>query len=75
MKEHKFPIIPEELIKILEEIYPPLEYSVDSTKEDWIFRGGQRDVLSKLQVIFNSQNKTQRENFDEELLQEQQLIQ
>tara|TARA_E500000178_G_C16537085_1_gene537084 strand:- start:360 stop:572 length:213 start_codon:yes stop_codon:yes gene_type:complete len=53
--ELKFPPIDELLLKTLEKMYPPLEYSPSSTKEEWIFRGGQRDVLNKLIETYKKQ--------------------
>ena len=38
-------------------MYPPLEYSPDVTKEQWAFRGGQRDVVSKLKHILSKHEK------------------
>jgi len=29
-------------------MYPPLEYSKDVTREEWAFRGGQRELITKL---------------------------
>jgi len=57
MIDNKCPKIPEKLIKILNEIYPPLEYSEELTKEQWAFRGGQREVISKLNAILTQQKK------------------
>ena len=56
-KKEKFPVLDEHLIKILENLYPPLEYSPDIDKENWAFRGGQRDVVAKLRHIFTQQKK------------------
>lgn len=42
------PYVEPELIKLLEKMYPPLEYSKDITKEEWAFRGGQRELITKL---------------------------
>ena len=57
MLDKTFPKINPKLIKTLEELYPPLEYSQDITKEQWSFRGGQREVISKLKAIYNQQTK------------------
>ena len=55
--ENMFPKIPEKVSKGLEYLYPPLEYSKDLTLEEWAFRGGQREVISKLKSILNLQKK------------------
>jgi hypothetical protein len=57
MIDQKFPKIPEKLIKLLEQLYPPLEYSEDTSKERWAFRGGQREVISKLKAILTQQKR------------------
>ena len=63
LNELKFPPIDELLLRPLEKMYPPLEYSPSSTKEDWIFRGGQRDVLNKLIETYKKQGgKYERNN-------------
>ena len=36
-------------------MYPTHEYSLDLTREAWAFRGGQREVISKLKGILNQQ--------------------
>ena len=56
-QRQKIPYVEPELIKLLEKMYPPLEYSPDVTKEQWAFRGGQRDVVSKLKHILSKQEK------------------
>ena len=54
-KTKNFPRIDPILVEILETIYPKLEYSQDTTQEQWAFRGGQRDVLQKLRNVLNLQ--------------------
>jgi hypothetical protein len=56
-ENQKFPSLDERLIKILEVLYPPLEYSQDTTQEAWAFRGGQREVISKLKSVYQQQRK------------------
>jgi len=56
-KKQKFPVIDDLLVKMLETLYPPLEYKSDETKESWAFRGGQRDIVSKLRYIHDQQKK------------------
>ena len=54
----RMPPIEKRLVEELEKMYPPLEYSPDVTKEQWAFRGGQRDVVvSKLKHILSKQEK------------------
>ena len=55
MKKRQWPRISPELLEILEDMYPTYEYSVDLTREAWAFRGGQREVISKLRGILNQQ--------------------
>jgi len=43
-KTKNFPRIDPILVEILETIYPKLEYSQDTTQEQWAFRGGQRGM-------------------------------
>jgi len=58
MKKRKnFPRIDPILVEMLEEIYPKLEYTPDTTQEQWAFRGGQRDVLQKLKTVLELQQK------------------
>jgi hypothetical protein len=38
-------------------MYPKYEYSPDLTRESWAFRGGQRDVISKLRGILKQQQQ------------------
>ena len=42
---------------MLADLYPPLEYSCEETKESWAFRGGQRSVIAKLKFIYDQQQK------------------
>jgi len=56
-QKDKLPVLDEHLVKILEKLYPPLEYSPDISQEDWAFRGGQRDVVAKLRHIYSQQQK------------------
>ena len=51
------PPIDQRMVDELERMYPPLEYSPDVSKEAWAFRGGQREVLSKLKHILIKQEK------------------
>jgi hypothetical protein len=59
MKSEKFPRIDPELIKILEELYKPLEY--DPTVCDQVFtrraafRAGQIEVVDKLKAVLKQQ--------------------
>ncbi len=56
MKEQRqWPRIDPELLEILESMYPKYEYSPDLAREAWAFRGGQREVISKLRGILNQQ--------------------
>ena len=56
MREKKqYPPIDERLIKILEECYPPLEYTKDIDVGDLAYRGGQRSVIFKLKEILKLQ--------------------
>ncbi len=43
--------------KLLKEMYPPLEYQEKVTREEWAFRGGQRDIIRKLEAIIKQQEK------------------
>ena len=43
--------------KLLSEMYPPLEYQEKVTREEWAFRGGQRDIIRKLETIIKQQEK------------------
>jgi len=43
--------------KLLNEMYPPLEYQDKLTREEWAFRGGQRDIIRKLETIIKQQEK------------------
>ena len=54
-KKRQWPRIDPELLEILEEMYPKYEYSPALTREAWAFRGGQREVISKLRGILNNQ--------------------
>mgnify|MGYP003108575576 CR=1 FL=1 len=54
-KKRQWPRIDPELLEILDEMYPKYEYSPDLTREAWAFRGGQREVISKLRGILNNQ--------------------
>ena len=56
-QRQKIPYVEPELIKLLEKMYPPLEYSKDVTREEWAFRGGQREIIAKLQIIVKQQEK------------------
>ena len=57
MSMERMPPIERRLVEELEKMYPPLEYSPDVSKEQWAFRGGQRDVISKLKHILKKQEK------------------
>lgn len=57
MSKKQWPRIDPELLKTLEEMYPKYEYSPDLTRESWAFRGGQRDVISKLRGILKQQQQ------------------
>ena len=45
-------------------MYPPLEYSPSSTKEDWIFKEDNRDVLNKLIETYKKQEVSMKETAD-----------
>ena len=53
----KMPHVDPNLVKALDQMYPPLEYNKDTSKEDWAFRGGQRAVILKLKQILISQER------------------
>lgn len=57
MSSKKFPPIDPLVPKLLNEMYPPLEYQDKLTREEWAFRGGQRDLIRKLEVIIKQQEK------------------
>ena len=57
MNSKKFPHIDPLVPKLLKEMYPPLEYQDKLTREEWAFRGGQRDVIRKLETIIKQQEK------------------
>lgn len=54
-KKKRWPRIEPDLLEILDDMYPKHEYSPDLTREAWAFRGGQREVISKLRGILNQQ--------------------
>ena len=55
------PRIESELIKFLREKFPPLEYTLgddpDSFKINAVFRAGQRDIVQRLDLIKQQQEK------------------
>jgi hypothetical protein len=59
MKSEKFPRIDPELIKILEELYKPLEYDPDVDGQKFVrqaaFRAGQIEVVNKLKAVLKQQ--------------------
>ena len=55
MSKKRWPRIDPELLEMLEAMYPKYEYSPDLTREVWAFRGGQREVISKLRGVLNQQ--------------------
>ncbi len=57
MNSKKFPLIDSLVPKLLSEMYPPLEYQEKVTREEWAFRGGQRDIIRKLETIIKQQEK------------------
>lgn len=57
MKSKSFPRIDNLVPKLLNEMYPPLEYQEKVTREEWAFRGGQRDIIRKLETIIKQQEK------------------
>ena len=57
MNSKKFPHIDPLVPKLLKEMYPPLEYQDKLTREEWAFRGGQRDVIRKLETIIKQQER------------------
>jgi hypothetical protein len=57
MNSKKFPLIDNLVPKLLSEMYPPLEYQEKVTREEWAFRGGQRDIIRKLETIIKQQEK------------------
>lgn len=52
------------LIKLLEELFPPLEYkqgdSLQTFNTEAVFRAGQRDVIKRLKLIKQQQDKPRR---------------
>ena len=54
------PHVDEELVKFLKEKFPPIEYkqgdNIDTFAHDSIFRAGQRDVISRLEIWFKQKN-------------------
>ena len=65
MKDWKqLPRLEESLIKYLEEMFPPLEYSTDDDVEHFkteaVFRSGQRDLIKRLDIIRQQQEKDRR---------------
>jgi|1_EtaG_2_1085319.scaffolds.fasta_scaffold07546_4 hypothetical protein len=57
MPNQKIPYVDPDLVKILEKMYPPLDYSKDVSREDWAFRGGQRELIKKLFQITKQQER------------------
>ena len=59
MKSEKFPRIDPELVKILEEIYIPLEYDPTVSSEQFAkkaaYRAGQIEVVNKLKAVMKQQ--------------------
>jgi hypothetical protein len=59
MKLEKFPRIDPELIKILEELYKPLEYDAEMHEQVFTrkaaFRAGQIEVVNKLKAVLKQQ--------------------
>jgi len=55
MPKRKWPRINPDLVDLLEDMYPKYEYSADLSREAWAFRGGQREVISKLRGILKQQ--------------------
>ena len=60
MKSKSFPYLDPLVAKLLNEMYPPLEYQEKVTREEWAFRGGQRDLIRKLETIIRQQEKQNR---------------
>ena len=57
MPNQKIPYVDPDLVKVLEKMYPPLDYSKDVSREDWAFRGGQRELIKKLFQITKQQER------------------
>ena len=57
MATQKIPFVDPDLVKALEKMYPPIEYSKDVSREDWAFRGGQRELIKKLYQIIKQQER------------------
>jgi len=55
MKRKQWPRIDPKILEMLEDMYPKHEYSADITREAWAYRGGQREVISKLRGVLKSQ--------------------
>ena len=61
LNKKNLPRLDEELIKFLQERFPPLEYTqganVDTFSQDAIFRAGQRDIINLLNGILKEQQR------------------
>jgi len=59
MRSEKYPRIDPDLIKILEELYKPLEYDADCEESKFArrsaFRAGQIEVVNKLKAVLKQQ--------------------
>lgn len=59
MKHEAFPKIDPQLIKILEQMYPTLEYDPELTPQEFLrkaaFRAGQIELIQKLKIVCNKQ--------------------
>jgi hypothetical protein len=61
LEKKNLPPIDEELIKFLNQKFPPLEYTLgddpDTYKISGIFRAGQRDIIERLSIIKQQQEQ------------------
>ena len=57
-------LLDENLVKFLNQKYPPLEYTQELDSDEFlldsVFRGGQREVIHTIQHIIDLQNKEKR---------------
>lgn len=57
----RLPVIDQELVDYLTKMFPPLEYKVgdhiDSFKIDAVYRAGQRDLIQRLALLKQQQER------------------
>lgn len=57
----RLPVIDQDLVDYLKKMFPPLEFklgdNIDSFKIDAVFRAGQRDLIQRLVLIKQQQEK------------------